>query len=553
MIFKYLHKTSAGIFYLDHRLTPEVRAMFASMASRLPSGGIEARYSQITDEVAAEFWPGSKPLPYMRDYKWAEAKTEEDDLNIVAQAQYIRGKSEARLCEYPLHPRVQHFFDEFVGKYGHSSIQEQTGEPAVYLEDCSWFTNWLLFDSPLVAGQEFSTRAVRRADWPMARECIGGADPDRFDLGMGSDRRPHPGLEYLHHEWMRVFEAEVAWWVGEFKSSCSSCEYLPPCVLDTFRCNPLTTSIKWDGEVSIDGGVTGDPSIFEPLWDGLVDTPHCVFHRCAACGGTGRKYPTADKEPFRPALDRARWALPGTISTGACYTSNVRERSRTIRDASLVGGDQSVWGDLTEAYKQALPGISVHAFKPVPPSHQVPWHLQAIFQPVERLNTPGGVGIRIFNNKGSCRNSAPYTRPRKRVYADPWTNRDTRVEVVINCSIATARDWHRHRTLYPWHMALVKDNDGKIVLSSDYEMKSDYARSKCDSLISRSSSLHSDFMKSGDVQRAALCLPFGTMVQLSGSGGYRDVLYTMELRAYAHGANFEYKRQAEACLGLMNE
>ncbi len=524
MKLSYLHEPSPGIFYLDHRLTPEVRAMLASMASRLPSGGIKARYTQVLESILS-----------------AGALHPVDNL----------AHAEELLTSYPLHPRVQGFFDEFVGRYGHSSIQEQTGEPAVYLEGCSWFTNWLLFDSPLVSGQEFSTRAVRRADWPMARESriVEGI---AWDEAVSESTVTDPSLVSLHQEWLKVFEAEIAWWTGEFKSPCPSCHDLPISVAEAFKSHPHVTNVTWDGEVKVDGSVTGDSVLFEPLWDDLVSTPHASYDRCKTCGGTGKKYPTADKEPFRPALDRARWALPGTISTGACFTSNVRERARVIRDSSLVGGEQSVWEDLTEVYKKALPGISVHAFRSPPPDHQIPGHLQSILRPAKRLTSPSGVEVRIFNNKGNCRGSTPYTRARPRTYSDPWRNRDTRVEVTIDCSIATARDWHRHRTMYPWHMALVKDAGDRLVLSPDYEIKSDYALSKYESLVNRSSHLHAEFMAAGDVQRAALALPLGTLVQISGSGGYRDVLYTMELRAHAHGANFEYKRQAESCLSLMD-
>jgi len=486
--FKFLHESSPGIYFLDHRLTPEVRAMFASMASRLPSGGIRARYEQVVDEVAAELWPGSKPLPYMRDYKWAEAKTEEDDLNIVAQAQYIRGKAETRLCEYPLHTRVQGFFDEFVGKYGHSSIQEQTGEPAVYIEGSSWFSNWLMFDSPLVSGQEFSTRAVQKKDWPMARECDvpavqgGGVIRIGEEIVEGPKKDviiQHPLLQYLHDEWMQVFESEVSWWK----------EHLT------------------------------DPKNREAL-------------------GIG------DKEPFRPALDRARWALPGTISSGACFTSNVRERSRVIRDASLVGAvSQDIWGQITDAYKEALPGISGHAFREAPPDYQIPGHLQKILCPVSGVPEGRTVEVGLHDLDFDIAPVVPFERSRIKTYADPWRNHDKRVSLRIECSLAVARDWHRHRTLYPWHLGVVLDS---LLLQLDrhYTPMSDFGKTHTEALLRRSSLLYLEFWSRGDYQRAALALPLGTRVVVSGSGGYRDVVYMLELRAHAHGANFEYREQA---------
>lgn len=142
---KYLHNVNDTCFVLDHRLNPMVSAMFAAMSSRLPAGGIEQRYREVVEAIA-------KTLP--------NGKT-----SVTDQAEDV-------LTELELHPIVQEFFDKFVGQYGHASILECVGQPAVYVEGVSPWTAYLSFDNPLVAGQEFSTRAVRRRDWPLCREAM---------------------------------------------------------------------------------------------------------------------------------------------------------------------------------------------------------------------------------------------------------------------------------------------------------------------------------------------------------------------------------------------
>ena len=464
MKIRYLHESSPGIYFLDHKLTPEVRAMFASMASRLPAGGIRARYAQVVDFVASELWTD------FLGYAWEEAKKKDiPELNLkVLETWYT---SEDRLCEYPLHPRVQNFFDEFVGKYGHSSIQEQTGEPAVYVEDSSWFTNWLMFDSPLVAGQEFSTRAVQKKDWPMARE--------------GRNSGEGANLVSLHKDWMQLFELEANWWKDHLS----------------------------------------DPKNREAL-------------------GVG------DKEPFRPALDRARWALPGTISLGACFTSNVRERARVIRDASLLKEPQDIWSKVTDAYKEALPGISVHAFREVSPEHQVPEHLQKILCPVAGVE--GLVDIRVSDQNQDLAPVKSYVRKGVRTYEDPWANHEKRTYLRIECSLAAARDWHRHRTMYPWHLGVVLDAAGNLQLDRHYTPMSEEGKRTAQELLQRSSEAFSMLYSAGDIQRAALALPLGSRVVVSGSGGYRDAKYMLELRAFSHGANFEYRGQALEALSQID-
>jgi hypothetical protein len=429
-LFKYLHEVGPNIYHLDHRLTPEVRAMLAAMASRLPAGGIQARYAQLVAAVAE-----TQPNP------------------------------EDRLTEYPLHPKVQGFFDEFVGRYGHSSIQEQTGDPAIYVEGVSWLTNWLLFDSPLVAGQEFSTRAVRYKDWPMAREATHGSRC--------------AGLQFLHEGWLEVFEAEVAWWA-----------------------------------------------------DHLTDPAN------RAALGIG------DKEPFRPALDRARWALPGTIATGACFTSNLRERARVLRDTTRVCGP--IGSVISAAYEVALPGIAPHALRPTSVEMPLPGHLENLLSPVVGLPSGASVDVSVARLDAQDENVPvyAYSRPRAKTYADPWMNRKSRVSVRIDGSLAVARDWHRHRTLYPWHLGVVLGEEDQVQIAAAYSPRSALGLAKTPELLKQSSEIYCSALANHDKVRAALALPLGTRVVLSGSGGYRDVLYMLELRAFAHGANFEYRAQA---------
>ena len=52
---KYLYKTGTSTWHLDHRLTPEVRAMLVSMTSRTPLGGMQQRYAELVEAVAADF------------------------------------------------------------------------------------------------------------------------------------------------------------------------------------------------------------------------------------------------------------------------------------------------------------------------------------------------------------------------------------------------------------------------------------------------------------------------------------------------------------------
>jgi Thymidylate synthase complementing protein len=457
MKFELLHNPHKNLYFLDHRIVPEVRAMLAAMVSRLPVGGIQQRYLELVTAVA---------------------RSDGSELD-----QETLTKAEWRLCTYPLHPKVQQFFDTFVGQYGHSSVLELTGSPAVFSENISWVSAWLLFDSPLCSGQEFSTRAVQVQNWPIADELIIGEERDVLPL-YGSDGRVEellagpsssiyqPELLALHQDWLRIFEAEVDWWKGHLQ--------------------------KPENRIAL---------------------------------GIG------DKEPFRPALDRARWALPGTIATGCSHTSHLRERARVLKTA-MDFQFSDLWLNLMETYKEALPGMKGLGLKEsvYTGGGTLPAHLKAFLEDVPVVGHMTSVRLAAWQQ------SELEISPRQGMsYIDPSANTDIRLNIQLLCSIAAARDWHRHRTLYPWTMRLVGG------LDPHYTPMSVFAKKHTEGLLERSVEVHKRLRAINPIY-AACALPLGTRVEMSASGGLRDVLYMLELRSGTHGANFEYKDQAEQAL-----
>jgi hypothetical protein len=539
MTFKYLTEDAPGVFHLSHLLTPEVRAMFCAMASRAPLGGIKARYGEIVEAVAESIWDG--PLDVVKvgygnketlGESWKEAKANtavhtdpvlqslrQDRLNDVL------GIGEDLLCGYPLHPRVQKFFDQFVKLYGHSSILELTGSPSVYIEGVSWWTAYRSFDNPLVSGQEFSTRAVRHKDWPMARECLWVREmaPHNPPVTWGTTVEEwHPTLKALHEAWFEVFEAEVEAWRVEYTSACHICN--------------------------------GERGLYSIDSDFRTNSAPCP-----ACKGTGKKYPSADKEPFRPALDRARWAIPGTIATGFAHTANLRVMARVIQEGQLVAQASGapavieVWNDIAKGYAAALPGLAEMGLREAvyKPGDQLSAHLT--ITDIRQEDAPDDVSV-VLHPIG---NAVPGLVRRRALgakeYLDPFFNTFARVDIVFQCSLAVSRDWHRHRTLMPWYLDLVRDPDGLLQIHHAYTPMSAVGKEKLPDLLRMASSAYQQFQEAGDDYRAMLCLPLGTKVRMSGSAGLRDAVYCVELRRDAVGANFEYQDQAQRAVSQLVE
>jgi len=503
MTWKYLHKTGPHTWVLDHRLLPEVRAMFLAMASRMPAGGIEARYSEVVEAIVEDLRPPDQAL-----------------LRIKVQW-HASGHAHAEgLLTSSIPKKAQEFFDIFVGKFGHSSIKELTGSPSVFVEGVSLDTAYESFDSPLVRGQEFSTRAKRMKDWPMCAEASAPAGPNRRARGTRGPpiRRVKalPVLRDLHEAWLEVFDHEVKWWKAERLEKCANCR--------------------------------GSGGIFANQMD--EDTSPCK-----QCRGTGQKHPDFDPQgAFRFAYDRARWALPGTIATGFGHAGDLRTMSRVIAEgAACATNDETkgIWAEIGAAYDFALPamagmGLKEALTRDIVASEHLQ-HPRVCYQNVEAHQ----VEVEVFRSSNT---PSPRGTRKGRSYADPAWNQHYRCDVRILCSKAVSRDWHRHRTFYPWRReTLVGAAGNSLSLHPAYAPKSSYAQEHFVDLWVQTGLAYTGLTAKGDHTRAELALPLGTAVMMSGSAGLRDFLYTMELRRDAHGANFEYQQQAADALVQLAE
>ena len=498
MAWKYLHKTGPHTWVLDHRLRPEVRAMFLAMSSRMPAGGIEARYRQVVSAVAKN------------DIRYDSSKFKDPVTLEVDEAAVWRdglARAEETLTN-SIPSSVQEFFDKFVGNYGHSSVMELTGSPAVFVEGVSWWTAWQSFDNPLVSGQEFSTRAKTVKEWPRCFEAYepkwkpGEREAILQSTAVSTSVAPQTlvpnhrlaslhrrwleGLASLHRRWLEVYNAEVLWW-KEFFS---------------------------------------DPKNRE-------------------------EYGIGDKEPFRPAFDKARWALPGTIATGFGHSANLRVMARVIRDAQAVssGSALDVWNEIEAAYKVALPALANYGLREaVAGKRRVPSTHYVTEDPALALGLPfNGTTIHLHRMCDDVGFFAPPGREKgSKTYIDPRYNHMAQVDVFIRCSLAVARDWHRHRTFYPWKLQV---SPGHI--HGDYEPKSDVAKAMVPGLLEESAELYREFDADDNQSMAMLALPLGTACKMTATAGLRDFVYTMELRRDAHGANFEYREQARSAMAQL--
>lgn len=426
------------VFALHHAVHPEVQALLAAYTSRVPAQGVRARYAELVRAAGSEEVLTGEALP----------------------------------------DKVVTFFDTHLGAYGSSSVLELTG-PTVFVENISRWSAYVLFDDPLVCGQESSTRAISRSDWPMAAEA-----------------RDELCLVHLHDAWMEVFEKEFRVWTERFQDA------------------------SWRNRF------------------GLLD-----------------------KEPFRPALDRARWALPGTIATHVSFSSHLRGRSRTLRVLKALGTQHGnpiqgrIAEELQRAYETLLPHMAKYAFREAVFSEtaasEIPEHLLEMFlgsqRPLCASSEPVLTGPANPYPEGI---SSWPSRTTKR-YLDPSMNA-ARAEVRCQASLAALTDLHRHRSWYPiW--AAPKWAAGPYEISPAYGPEA-VSEARVRTLMMEATNVFHTLQKEGRGSLAPLALPLGTDMTLKiPSVGFRDLDYSLLLRRDAVGANFEYRQLAGELYTLLQK
>ncbi len=193
-------------------------------------------------------------------------------------------------------------------------------------------------------------------------------------------------------------------------------------------------------------------------------------------------------------------------------------------------------------------------------SSSLPSHVFVGHAPVSRE-----VELRILPSE--VRELSPHIKarpPGERSYLDAQFNQYMQVGLTLQPSLAVARDWHRHRTMLPWSLDVIWEDGDEVSTNTlaahvkrrlrihpSYKPMSEMGKARVPELLKLSGEVYQVFMMERNQMQAMLALPLGTHVQMSGQGGLRDMVYMLELRYHAHGANFEYKAQAKEALAQL--
>lgn len=238
-------------------------------------------------------------------------------------------------------------------------------------------------------------------------------------------------------------------------------------------------------------------------------------------------------------FDDVRWAMPGTSQTGITICNKVRDGVRNLEQIQGMGG---VWadmaGELLEGFKSYAPR-STDAVMRGPRAPKSTWKPE-IYE--ENVGLPPDITLAMTRHMWH-RGGMP-DREKSNTYLDPIWSYFGQFKITIRCSVAAARDWHRHRACMPWQLRVPMDEFEQLIPSHHYDMSE-----LPDQLWRDTSAMFLELHKEDEWQ-ALHALPFGAVVELTGLASLPDLLYMLELRYSSDGANAEYKAQAKE--GLEN-
>jgi len=195
---------------------------------------------------------------------------------------------------------------------------------------------------------------------------------------------------------------------------------------------------------------------------------------------------------------------------------------------------------MAEAYEAALPGFKGMGLR------------EAVAEPMALIDGPNRWWeastecfaddmpiVDIASDVSSLFRTMPVRERSKGSYLDPNYN-NIHVARATPCSLAVARDWHRHRSAMPINLAV----KGELRLYADYGPKSEYAKAHFRALWDKTQQVYDHLLDVGNRYLAILALPLGTAAEVSGVNGLRNFVYMVDLRRDVRGANFEYQAQA---------
>lgn len=252
-------------------------------------------------------------------------------------------------------------------------------------------------------------------------------------------------------------------------------------------------------------------------------------------------------------FDYVRWALPGNISTGVIFNMNGRVLSRHLNSLKNFKFMKKIIQQYELGFKTIAPNIFISLDRK---RKNINTQKKVLIKRITHIDKQKLCFIKWINKPQNIENIIAmlikkYEKNVKLEYLPLEFKKLGLFEINIHCSIAAARDWHRHRPVMPWTLTLLLNQNSLPIIHPLYEI---YGYTQYENEINCFFEEKKIFHNLKSISWEQMyVLPFGTSVDMNCCTTLDFLFYMLKLRSNSSNANFEYKTQANMGLKILKQ
>lgn len=239
-------------------------------------------------------------------------------------------------------------------------------------------------------------------------------------------------------------------------------------------------------------------------------------------------------------LDEIRFLRPGSASTNAVFISNARTICSKLDKLDNINFFKSLIQSCDNVMQEMIPNTwKCLRYKKRNPSLTDQFIFTTKLQPNNiSIIPPHNLDINQLKNFMDAN-----PRLNNHSMLDETISQFGLFKLRIQCSIAGARDFLRHRTANTWSKKLIINNQNQSIIYpyTDDIQEMQYVQSF----------INQYYFFDGDEIQKILFLPLASMIEIEGSFTLDKLIYLLELRAYSAGVHKEYEHISKNGLSIL--
>jgi hypothetical protein len=210
-------------------------------------------------------------------------------------------------------------------------------------------------------------------------------------------------------------------------------------------------------------------------------------------------------------FDHIRWAMPGTTRLGVTFMMHTRAAIRHLERLESIPFMEECVNNMLIGIKECSPFVFNSLRKKARSPHYRWTNFETITLKKSDLNEDRSIEITPPSDLEMQMQTLEHLPARgEKDYLDPEFKNLGLFKIKIYCSIAAARDWHRHRPMMPWKISTVVDKNGYPYVSPFYDL------GNYETVVNQAIKKDFNSTKNIDSMQKMYALPFGSIVCIEG-------------------------------------